>query len=169
MIQLKLPLTIITSSMAANKDKKRKRAMVVFSIYMVLLIYFLFFAQEMGRTADKQYRYNLVLFFEIRRFIRNIDYLGWKSVIINVLGNVVAFMPFGYYVPKIIKKKLGILYTTILSFEFSLIVEFVQLVTKLGCFDVDDLMLNTIGGFLGYLCFYLIDRRQQESVNKKKT
>ena len=32
-------------------------------------------------------------------------------------------------------------------------VETVQLVSKVGCFDVDDLILNTIGVALGYICY----------------
>lgn len=41
------------------------------------------------------------------------------------------------------------------SFEFSLLVETIQLVSKVGSFDVDDLMLNTLGGILGYVIFSL--------------
>ena len=33
--------------------------------------------------------------------------------------------------------------------------ETVQLITKVGCFDVDDLFLNTVGVMLGYLCYYI--------------
>ena len=39
------------------------------------------------------------------------------------------------------------------SFELSLLVELLQLVFKVGSFDVDDLFLNTIGGLLGYLVY----------------
>ena len=42
------------------------------------------------------------------------------------------------------------------SLLFSLCIEAVQLVTRRGSFDVDDLMLNTLGGFLGYLLFLLM-------------
>lgn len=154
--------------MVAN-NSERKRAIAAFVLYLVSLVYFLFFAQEMGRTADRQYRYNLTLFCEIKRFINNIDYLGWKSVAINVLGNILAFVPFGYFVPKISeKRRMGVIFVTVLSFEFSLIVEVIQLITRLGCFDVDDLLLNTAGGFIGYICFYFMYRRQQKRVTKKK-
>ena len=43
--------------------------------------------------------------------------------------------------------------TILLCFEFSAVAEVIQLVTKVGCFDVDDLMLNTFGGCIGYLVF----------------
>ena len=41
------------------------------------------------------------------------------------------------------------------SFELSLLVEVLQLVTKVGSFDVDDLLLNTVGGILGFLIYKL--------------
>lgn len=43
--------------------------------------------------------------------------------------------------------------TVLYSFELSLLVELLQLVFKVGSFDVDDLFLNTIGGLLGYLVY----------------
>ena len=44
---------------------------------------------------------------------------------------------------------------TCMGFMVSLLVETVQLITKVGCFDVDDLFLNTVGVMLGYLCYYI--------------
>ena len=41
------------------------------------------------------------------------------------------------------------------TFGLSLAIELIQLVSKVGSFDVDDLMLNTLGGVLGYLTFVL--------------
>ncbi|MFR2190096.1 MAG: VanZ family protein, partial [Blautia sp.] len=46
----------------------------------------------------------------------------------------------------------------LLGFSFSLLVECTQLVTRVGTFDVDDLMLNTLGAVIGYLFFALCDR-----------
>ena len=49
----------------------------------------------------------------------------------------------------------------------SLCAEAIQLVTKVGCFDVDDLILNTLGAFLGYLAFVLCSRLRREYYGKK--
>ena len=43
----------------------------------------------------------------------------------------------------------------LLSFLFTLGIETVQLVFKVGSFDVDDMFLNTIGGIAGYLSLML--------------
>ena len=44
------------------------------------------------------------------------------------------------------------------SFEFSLLVETIQLVSKVGSFDVDDLLLNTTGGILGFLLYKIVQK-----------
>ena len=78
---------------------------------------------------------------------------GIAVTIINLLGNVVCFIPFGYLVPKMIKyiKNTNIVVVMALTFMFSLVIETIQLVLKVGAFDVDDLILNTLGGAIGYL------------------
>lgn len=102
-----------------------------------------------------EYQYNLTPFREIMRFIRYRLVVGFQAFFINVFGNIIAFMPMGFFLPAVMGKKLNGIQILLLSFFFSLSVETVQLLTKLGCFDVDDLILNTLGGFLGYLVYRL--------------
>ncbi len=45
---------------------------------------------------------------------------------------------------------------TLISFEMSLLVELIQLVTRVGSCDVDDMILNTLGGMIGCLCFKIL-------------
>ena len=75
-------------------------AAVLFLIYFIVLFYFLFFSEELGRTfSDRVYRYNLVPLKEIKRFLQYRDVLGEKAVFLNLAGNVIAFMPFGTFLP----------------------------------------------------------------------
>lgn len=144
--------------MAASNMKNKKERIIsitIFVIYIIALCYFLFFAESMGRTTrGDEYHYNLKPFFEMKRIWRGRYILGMKYVILNFVGNVVAFIPFGYFIPKIAKKKIGLFYTVLFSFEFSLVVELTQLITRTGSFDVDDLILNTLGGLIGYILYY---------------
>ncbi len=152
---------------AEDSRKKRILYLILFIAYLILLFYLLFFSEKMGRTIEtEQYRYNLTLFREIRRFysIRN-KYP--KMFFINIVGNVAAFMPFGYLVPRLKQKKTNVFFTALFSFELSLCVELLQLVFKLGCFDVDDLLLNMVGGILGYLIYYIFNRRRNRNVSQK--
>ena len=137
-----------------NSRKLHPVAVILFLLYIILLFYLLFFSEDYGRTMKEQeYRYNLQLFQEIRRFWVYRHTLGLKSVCINLLGNIVAFMPFGFFVPMFGKQRCGFFKTVLISALFSLFVETIQLAFKVGAFDVDDLILNTVGGMAGYLLF----------------
>ncbi len=139
---------------------------ILFFIYLVVLFYFLFFAEIAGRMdADRTYHYNLVLFKEIGRFLRYRHLLGWYPVCANLLGNILIFVPFGMLVPMLSKKYKRFWCVALLSFELSLAVELIQLLTKVGSCDVDDMLLNTIGGMLGYAVYaWLRGRRRKRLV-----
>ena len=115
--------------------------------------------------ADRTYHYNLVLFKEIGRFLRYRHLLGWYPVCANLLGNILIFVPFGMLVPMLSKKYKRFWCVALLSFELSLAVELIQLLTKVGSCDVDDMLLNTIGGMLGYAVYaWLRGRRRKRLV-----
>ena len=127
---------------------------IFFVAYMILALYFMFFSETLDRTmVSDQYRYNLTLFKEITRFWIMRHTYGWNITIINLLGNVVCFMPFGFLLPMVSKRSVfkNFLSVTFLAMLFSIGIETAQLVTKVGAFDVDDIFLNTIGGLLGYI------------------
>ena len=44
------------------------------------------------------------------------------------------------------------------GFSISLTVEVIQLITRAGCFDVDDMILNTLGAALGYGIYAVCDK-----------
>ena len=132
----------------------RKAGWVLFGCYLAGLVYFMFFAESLGRTeVSEGYRYNLKLFLEIRRCIRYWDVLGPLNAGMNLFGNVAAFMPLGFILPMLRFSNRKWYVILIWSFLCSLCIETLQLFSMRGSFDVDDLMLNTLGGLLGYFCF----------------
>ena len=143
----------------STKKWVRRAGVVLFVIYVLLLIYFLFFSEEYGRVAemDREYQYNLIPFVEIRRFWVYREQLGIFAVFTNLFGNVIGFVPFGLLLPVIFRnfRKAGRIVMS--GFALSLTVETIQLISRVGSFDVDDLMLNTLGAFLGYLIFIICD------------
>lgn len=139
-----------------NETKKRIRrvGVLLFVVYLVALIYILFFAESYGRALEgRNYSYNLIPFKEIKRFWVNRELLGTMAVMLNLGGNVAAFIPFGAILPVLNRHTRGFFRIGLLSFEFSLVVETIQLISKVGSFDVDDLLLNTLGGLIGYAVF----------------
>lgn len=143
-----------------NSEKGRRIIKyIVFIAYIALLVYFVLFAEMFGRTAvTEKYRYNLVPFKEIGRFVHYYDHLGFTAVFLNLAGNIIAFMPFGFCLPMLAGEKTKFFKVTLFSFALSLSIELVQLITRVGSCDVDDLMLNTLGGVLGYGCYVIVCR-----------
>ena len=148
-----------------TKTNRRVRfwGRVLFLAYMFLALYFMFFSETLDRTmVSDSYRYNLTLFKEIKRFWEMRYSYGWGVTLINLLGNVVCFMPFGFLLPTISKSRVikNIISVTIFAMLFSIFIETAQLVTKVGAFDVDDILLNTIGGMTGYILMKLTRLRK---------
>ncbi|EKN71541.1 hypothetical protein BABA_00865 [Neobacillus bataviensis LMG 21833] len=89
--------------------------------------------------------------------------------IVNLAGNIIGFVPFGFILPLLAKKFQKLSAVTVATFCLSLTFELLQLVFEFGSFDVDDLILNTIGGILGYLpiklAFHFIDSKKKH-INK---
>lgn len=144
-----------------TREKQRKGLRVLcylaFGVYLAALCYFLFFAELTGRTdMNRDYHYNLILFKEITRFIKYRHVLGWFPVFANIFGNVLIFVPFGMLVPALSRRYKRLPGVTLLSFELSLAVELIQLITKVGSCDVDDMLLNTLGGILGFACYKIV-------------
>lgn len=152
-----------------TKKKIRMIGWILFIIYILLLIYFLFLSEEYGRKdfAERDYQYNLVLFQEIRRFWVYRSKVGYLAAFLNLAGNVIGFIPFGFIVPVIGKKMKNGLLVSVCGFCLSLFVESMQLIFKVGSFDVDDLLLNTLGTVLGYLIFVVCNRIRRWIYEKK--
>ena len=127
---------------------------IVFIIYIAVLTYFLFFSERYGRDIiHNEYRYNLTLFTELRRFIEYREVIGLEGFIVNIFGNILAFTPFGFLLPIISQDNRKLINVTLITLQFSFTIELLQLVFKVGIFDVDDLFMNTLGGIIGYLVF----------------
>lgn len=147
----------------------RKTGIILFVAYVLLLMYLLFFSEAYGRIADAQreYRYNLVPFVEIKRFWIYREQLGSFALFTNIFGNVLGFIPYGFILPVICRGLRNGFLIILSGFSLSLCVETIQLVTKVGCFDVDDMILNTLGAAVGYLAFWICDLLRRKYYGKK--
>ena len=156
--------------MSVRKTKiLRAFGKVLFLLYVGFLIYFLFVAEWYGRTeAAEEYRYNLELFREIRRFLTYREELGTFTVFANLCGNILIFVPYGFFISMASRTR-GFFKTLFCSMGLSLCVEAVQLITRVGSFDVDDILLNTVGGVIGYIIFAVCNMiRRNYDVRKRK-
>lgn len=135
-----------------NRRVVIKRAVwVLFIVYLSWLIYFLFFCDAYGRHPSDTYRYNLEPFSEIKRYINYYDNIGFKLFMLNIVGNIAAFVPFGASLPIINKKHKGFLPVFLIGVLFTASIETAQLIMRVGSFDVDDMILNTTGVVIGFV------------------
>ena len=92
---------------------------------------------------------NFIPFKEMLRY----DF-GTKLFFKNVIGNMIMFIPFGFFTSYFLKLKkvYSIFLLTLLT---SITIETTQLLIG-RVFDIDDIILNVIGGLIGYLIFKII-------------
>ena len=143
-----------SKSSRARKGRILNRILLI--AYIGLLIFFMFFSDDLGRQIQGRERtYNLVPFSEIKRFWNMRYSYGWGVTIMNLLGNVVIFVPFGLLVPASAKKKYLKNFFTVMALTLALSagIEVIQYLTKVGAFDIDDIILNFAGGFIGYIAY----------------
>jgi len=82
-------------------------------------------------------------------------FIGNRLSIFSV-ENWLLFLPFGFLVPILWKYNRSIIRTGLLAFISSMLIEIAQIITGRGFFEVDDILLNTLGGICGYIVFACI-------------
>lgn len=88
----------------------------------------------------------------------------WSAILVNFPGNIIMFMPVGFFA-SLLSDKPRWWKGTLWAFGLSFFIETAQLFVARGT-DVDDLILNTIGGLLGYGLFHLVNRIAPSMVAK---
>ncbi|RYY18037.1 MAG: VanZ family protein [Chitinophagaceae bacterium] len=147
---------------------------MVFGLYACILIkmilfkrppsyYFhhFFYNYDLGMIKANFRRANLVPFTTIMLFIKS--RLAMRDIVGNLLGNILGFIPFGILVPMLYRQMAAFKQIILAALGLSLIFEIIQLVLVLGSFDVDDLLLNTIGAGIGYY-IYCLDRKKTAGI-----
>ncbi len=114
---------------------------LVFVVY-ALLLFHLLTNTELNTTSG----FNLVPFTEILRYK-----VGTHGFRMNVIGNILIFVPFGYFVSSYVKAT-KISHILVISAITSATVEFVQRFIGRS-FDIDDILLNVVGAIIGFLLY----------------
>ena len=124
----------------------KELTMLIFGIYILCLFQVVTFQDDASWATN-----NFIPFKEIMRY--NItSRLFFK----NVVGNMIMFLPFGFFVSYYLKsEKLTLPLFLILIASIS--IEVVQLLIG-RVFDVDDILLNILGGLLGYGLYFILRR-----------
>lgn len=128
----------------------KKRFVLYKDLSMLIFILYMFLLFELVTSTDfESYSNNFIPLKEIMRY-NFTSKLFYK----NVLGNMLLFVPFGYFVNYILKNRKFIIGTT-LTLITSLSIELIQM--NIGrSFDIDDIILNIIGGITGYTIYVIL-------------
>lgn len=117
-----------------------------FVIYILCLFQVVTFQDNVSWATN-----NFIPFKEMFRYD-----IGSRLFVKNVLGNALMFLPYGFFISYYLKNKkpwLTLILTVIASFS----IELVQMVIG-RVFDIDDILLNLLGGYLGYVVYYWMGR-----------
>ncbi len=144
---------IYSNNYVEKLEDKRKvlklSQIIVFIYYIILLFNMAIFARY--NSIDS---YNLVPFKTILGIFKTNSIY---SIIINIFGNLLVFVPLEYFLIELFKVK-KFYVNFILSFGIILLVEIIQYIFKVGVFDIDDLILCTLGMNIFYIFYKKINR-----------
>lgn len=126
-------------------------------VYGLVLLYVLFL-RSLGRDSPLTYTEylkhmsNFIPFISIYNLVTTpvISTFIVLEFVKNFIGNILLFIPWGFLLP-LYFKKLQIFKKFILTtFIAVLLIEFIQLFTMLGSFDIEDILLNAVGAWIGF-------------------
>lgn len=128
---------------------KKKIIIISVTLYSVLILRLIVFKYPPGMTFSIA-NANFIPFKTILGYLAGEP--TWKIAIRNLLGNIILFVPVGFLFAVIFKELSGkrILFAGIV---IGVIFEVLQIVFKSGIFDIDDIILNSLGVIIGYLIF----------------
>ena len=169
---LSLPFYIVTRFIILMKNKTAKNwlceiVLLVFVMYCVGVASQTFIPKiEFGNTKLILVSQNVfgeinlipgkVLVDSYYEVIYNYNYLYF---IVNVIGNIILFVPIGFLIPTL-WKNVSMKHILIIALSSSLCIELLQLPQARGT-DIDDLWLNVIGAFIGYWVYFLLTKNKK--------
>jgi glycopeptide antibiotics resistance protein len=130
-----------------------------FGFYVCVVFSILFLGGRNGMTYEEsfldylQHAVNPIPFKTILGYVTAVIEQRWmvRLAVRNVFGNFILFYPMGIFLPCLFRNMRRLRQMALISFFAILSVEVVQLLLRLGIFDIDDVILNIAGWILGYL------------------
>lgn len=147
-----------------NNKKYMRILFVVYLLILVKVILFKYPLVQIKEIVDSwqsdvfwegMHRANFEWFRTIKLYTRYWDHKELNSFG-NLIGNVLIFIPFGYMMPQMFEKSKKLIIFLLQLLILVLGLELVQLYTNFGVFDVDDILLNCLGGFVGFVLYKIM-------------
>ncbi len=159
------PLLYWYMCLLLNKEKKTVRLTLIY-MYLWSLLDILFIHAGL-RLPEGQMLYkhiNLIPFKTILLYINGYHngYVSLELFLLNILGNIILFTPFGYLLPRVKEQMRSYLKFIFFSICLIVFVEVMQYNMYVGSLDIDDLILNLIGVHIGYFVYLRRSRHEKE-------
>lgn len=130
--------------------KKKKWDLSLLIAYMFLVLAY----TVLKRAQGEELNYGMEPFWSYKAiFAGGFSPVSRKTLFIQILANVIMFIPIGFLAGRVIGK-----WSLALGFGFSVLIELVQLLTGRGLFEFDDILHNTIGTIIGFGLYVLLKR-----------
>jgi glycopeptide antibiotics resistance protein len=137
-----------------NKNISKLLQLVFTTSYFTILFYLVFF---LGRRKDAySYGINLVPLLNTLREYKFIAAIGRFNYFSNIFGNILLFIPFPIIL-KTVFRVTRLLYLLSFSILLSFMIELFQYIFRVGVADIDDIILNTVGAFVGCVLISLFN------------
>jgi len=128
--------------------------LTLFAAYLILLLKITVF-RKMTHGVQSV---NLIPFATITEYFQFIISGNRIIGIINVFGNILAFLPFGYLTAFVFPKMRKSSRILVLTAVFSIVIEVFQFILACGSSDIDDVILNALGGVMGYWVYVAMSK-----------
>lgn len=146
---------IIKEIIKLMKKNTKKILFILFIIYVAAVLRITVFRNSFSlHNLFRGGSVNPVLFKGYLVFVRS---KSWYRLIYLFVGNIVWFVPFGMYLQYTGKFK-NILTVTFCGMLFSICIETMQFIFGTGVTELDDVVLNTFGAFIGAVCVKLFNK-----------
>lgn len=151
-----------------NKFFNRKCLNIIMGMLTALYILMLLYATLLRNLGVTTYfgsyidyiksSINLVPFSTIVSYFHRLsdNTINTSTVVLNLLGNIIMCVPLGFLIPYWIRKAIKWYKVVAITVAIIFVIEIAQLLTRQGVFDIDDLILNTVGAVLGYAIFTVV-------------
>lgn len=157
---------IFSRNQKTGRIKNRGMARGFFLAYLIVLLLLWFKESDIAGTRDiiaysregGFWNINLKPFYTIRKVALSDDpWIVWR----NLVANVAVFIPIGILYPLALNRKYHffVYFLHFLLFDFA--IEGIQFAAMVGFFDVDDILLNSVGFMCGFVILMLCLRVQK--------
>lgn len=144
-------VVLITTRLVNLISNKRKIELYKEILSLLFIVYIILLFRLVTSSDMSSFGNNFIPFKEMFRY-KTDNPLFYR----NVIGNILLFIPFGFFTSYFIRIT-KVRYNLIISFITSTTIEIIQMCIGRS-FDIDDIILNVIGGFWGYILYLLVNK-----------